>query len=256
MTTYSAHTEPSGSRTTPAVSPFRPPLVRAVFRDVTSLHVSQSAVSAASSVTWTVVTQIVDGAQRAAGEEGRRKLLPRDLISAIDRNVEVEVGTEWYLHSPTFHGLMGELRDAEGAVVSLRERRGARIPSGVAGAHRFRGSVRKLLRSRRVTAAPAMVRDVDGIASVFLTRLARDAAMVVREGGVKRYGTVTLAVPGEADPAPLLKDPLLAASTRRGARRTVDGDDVLAAATMQLFGELRRQALAGARDAIRNAPAV
>ncbi|MEU5227275.1 hypothetical protein AB0G55_32405 [Streptomyces toyocaensis] len=31
-----------------------------------------------------------------------------------------------------------------------------------------------------------MVRDLDGIASVFLTDLARDAAMVVREGGERR----------------------------------------------------------------------
>lgn len=52
-----------------------------------------------------------------------------------------------------------------------------------------------------------MVRDLDGIASVFLTALARDAAKVVREGGVKRFGTVSLVLPGEPAPAPLLKDP-------------------------------------------------
>lgn len=43
----------------------------------------------------------------------------------------------------------------------------------------------RLLGSRGVRAVPAMIRDLDGIASVFLTALAGDAAKVVREGGVK-----------------------------------------------------------------------
>lgn len=36
------------------------------------------------------------------------------LLSAIDRNVELEVGTKWYDHRPTFRGLTGVLYDAEG----------------------------------------------------------------------------------------------------------------------------------------------
>lgn len=63
-----------------------------------------------------------------------------------------------------------------------------------------------------------MVRDLDGIASVFLTDLSRDAAMVVREGGVKRFGTVTLVTPGEPAPLPPLKDSLPAPSARKGGR--------------------------------------
>lgn len=106
-----------------------------------------------------------------------------------------------------------------------------------------------------MTAVPAMVRDLDGIASVFLTALARDAAMVVREGGVKRFGTVGLAVPGEPAPAPLLKDPLLALSTRRGDGRTIDGNDVLAAVTMQLFGDLRQRAITEAAEMTGNTSA-
>ncbi|MFJ2261101.1 hypothetical protein ACIOKD_22625 [Streptomyces sp. NPDC087844] len=245
MTTQQLRTERSGPQTVSVVTdlPFKPQLVKAVFRAVTSLHVSRPAPWAAASVTRTVLTQIVDGAGSAAAEEARTRLIPKDLISAIDRNVEVEVGSAWYLHSPTFHGLMGEVRNADGALVSLRERRGARTPSGVAGAHRFEAGVRRLLGSRRVRAVPAMVRDLDGIASVFLTALARDAAKVVREGGVKRFGAVSPVVPGEPAPAPLLKDPLLALSTRREDGRTVGADDVLAAVTMQLFGDLRGLAL-------------
>ncbi|MEV4949755.1 hypothetical protein [Streptomyces sp. NPDC053755] len=246
MTAQPLHTERSGGQTAAVVTglPFTPQLVKAVFRDVTSLHVSRPAAWAAASVTRTVLREIVDGARSAAAEETRTRLIPQDLVSAIDRNIEVEVGTAWYLHSPTFHGLMGEVRDADGALVSLRERRGARTPSGVAGAHRFEAGVRRLLRSRGVRAVPAMVRDLDGIASVFLTALARDAATVVRERGVKRFGTVALVEPGEPAPAPLLKDPLLAQSTRRGGDgRTVGVDDVLAAVTMQLFGDLGRRAV-------------
>jgi histone H3/H4 len=235
--------------------PFKSQLVKAVFRDVTSLHVSRPAVWAAASVTRTVLTEIIDGARSAAAEEARKRLIPKDLISAIDRNVEVEVGSEWYLHSPTFHGLMGEVRNADGVLVSLRERRGARTPSGVAGAHRFEVGVRRLLGSRGVRAVPAMVRDLDGIASVFLTALARDAAMIVREGGVKRFGAVSLVVPVEPAPAPPLKGPLLALSTRRGDRRTVGGDDVLAAVTMQLFGDLRQRAIVEAAEMTRNTSA-
>ncbi|CAL9323874.1 hypothetical protein [Streptomyces sp. SudanB182_2057] len=243
-----------GTASVTDVPPFKPSLVKAVFRDVTPLHVSRSAAWAAASVTRTVLTEIIDGARRAAAEAGRTKLIPGDLLSAIDRNVELEVGTKWYHHSPTFKGLTGVLYDADGVVVPPHERRGPRRPA-VAGAHRFEAGVRKLLRSRGATAVPAMVRDLDGIASVFLTDLARDAAMVVREGGVKRFGTVALVTPGEPAPPPPLKDPLLALSTRKGDRRTIGGDDVLAATTMRLFGGVRQRALTEAREATRNAPA-
>ncbi|CAM5677224.1 hypothetical protein SGRIM128S_04602 [Streptomyces griseomycini] len=113
MTTQPLRTERSGPQTASVVTdlPFKPQLVKAVFRDVTSLHVSRPAAWAAASVTRTVLTEIIDGARSAAAEEARKRLIPKDLISAIDRNVEVEVGSEWYLHSPTFHGLMGELRE-------------------------------------------------------------------------------------------------------------------------------------------------
>ncbi|TXS49106.1 hypothetical protein [Streptomyces sp. t39] len=254
MTAQPARPGSGGPRTASVrdVPPFAPPLVKAVFRDVTTLHVSRSAAWAAASVTRTVLTEIVDGARRAAAAEARKQLAPRDLISAIDRNVEVEVGSTWYLHSPTFHGLMGEMYDAEGVPVPLRQRRGARKPSGVAGAHRFEAGVRRLLRSRGVTAVPSMVRDLDGIGSVFLTDLARDAAMIVREGGVERFGTVALVTPGEPAPSPPLEDPLLALATRRGDRRTIGRDDVLAAVTMHLFGELGQRALTEAREATQN----
>jgi histone H3/H4 len=64
-----------------------------VFRDVTSMHVSRSAAWAAASVTRTVLTEIIEGARRAAAEEVRKKLIAGDLLSAIDRNTELEVGT-------------------------------------------------------------------------------------------------------------------------------------------------------------------
>ncbi|MFF0740372.1 hypothetical protein ACFYVL_08210 [Streptomyces sp. NPDC004111] len=239
----------------PDVPPFPAPLVRAVFREVTPLHVSRSAAWAAASVTRTVLTGIIDGAREAAAEETRTKLLPKDLVSAIGRNIELEVGDKWYDHTPTFKGLTGVLYDAEG-VVEPRKRRGARRTSAVAGAHRFEGGVRKLLRSRGVTAVPAMVRDLDGIASVFLTDLARDAAMVVREGGVKRFGSVTLVIPGEPAVPPPLPDSVRALSVRNGDRRTIGRDDVLAATTIQLFGgDLRERALTAAHEATRTTAA-
>ncbi|MGI5484943.1 hypothetical protein [Streptomyces lavendofoliae] len=258
MTTQPLRTERSGPQTASVVTdlPFKPQLVKAVFRDVTPLHVSRPAAWAAASVTRTVLTEILDGARSAAAEETRKRLTPKDLISAIDRNIEVNVGSAWYLHSPTFHGLLGEVRNADGALVSLRERRGARTPSGVAGAHRFEAGVKRLLGSRGARAVPAMVRDLDGIASVFLTALARDAAQVVREGGVKRFGMVSLVVPGEPAPAPPpLNDTFLALSTRRGDGRTVGRDDVLAAVTMQLFGDLRQRAITEAAEMTRNTSA-
>jgi histone H3/H4 len=232
------------------VSPFKPSLVKAVFRDVTPMHVSRSAAWAAAAVTRTVLTEIIDGARRAAAAEARKKLIPGDLLSAIDRNVDLEVGNKWYDHSPTFQGLTGVLYDAEGAIVPSRKRSGSRKPSAVVGAHRFEAGVKKLLRSQGATAVPAMVRDLDGIASVFLTDLARDAAMIVREGGVKRFGTVTLVMSGEPAPPPFVEGSLQAPSTRTGDGRTIGGDDILAATTMQLFGgNLRQRALAEAREA-------
>ncbi|MEU6271754.1 hypothetical protein ABZ871_04920 [Streptomyces populi] len=221
MTAQPAHSERSGPEAASAVGvpPFKSPLVKAVFRDVTPMHVSRSAAWAAASVTRTVLTEIVDGARRVAAEEARRKLVPGDLISAIDRDVEIEVGGQWYLHSPTFRGRTGVLRDAEGVIVSVRERRGVRKPSAVVGAHRFEAGVRKLLWSRGVTATRAMVRDLDGIASVFLTDLARDAAVVVR----------------------------------RGTGRTIGRGDVLLATSVQLFGGIRQRALAEEREATQNA---
>ncbi|TDC67543.1 hypothetical protein [Streptomyces hainanensis] len=252
MTAQPARPERGGPETASVmdVSPFKPSLVKAVFRDVTPMHVSRSAAWAAASVTRTVLTEIIDGARRAAAEEARVKLSPGDLLSAIDRNVELEVGAKWYDHSPTFRGLTGVVYDAEGVVVPSRRRSGSRRPSAVVGAHRFEAGVRKLLRSQGVTAVPAMVRDLDGIASVFLTDLARDAAMVVREGGGKRFGTVTLAMSGEPAPPPFPRDSLRALSTRRGDRRTIGRDDILAAIRIQLFGgNLRQRALAEAREA-------
>lgn len=258
MTTQPARPERGGPETASVMdaSPFKPSLVKAVFRDVTSMHVSRSAAWAAASVTRTVLTAIIDGARRAAAEEARKKLIPGDLLSAIDRNVELEVGHKWYDHSPTFQGLTGVLYDAEGAIVPSRKRGRSRKPSAVVGAHRFEAGVKKLLRSQGATAVPAMVRDLDGIASVFLTDLARDAAMVVREGGVKRFGAVTTVMSGEPAPPPLLKDPLWALSTRRGDGRTIGRDDILAAATMQLFGgNLRKRALTEAREATQDTSA-
>ncbi|MEY2242256.1 hypothetical protein AB8A21_04750 [Streptomyces sp. BF23-18] len=257
MTAQPAHPERSGPETASVmdVSPFKPSLVKAVFRDVTPMHVSRSAAWAAASVTRTVLTEIIDGARRAAAE-ARKKLIPGDLVSAIDRNVELEVGDKWYLHSPTFHGLTGVLYDAEGVIVPSRERRGSRKPSAVVGAHRFEAGVKKLLRSQGATAVPALVRDLDGIASVFLTDLARDAAMVVRERGVNRFGTVTLVMSGEAAPPPVLKDSLRTLSVRRGEGRTIGRDDILAATAVQLFGgTLRQRALTEAREATQNTSA-
>ncbi|MFD5770951.1 hypothetical protein ACFWIN_34665 [Streptomyces sp. NPDC127049] len=236
-----------------AVPSFKPSLVKAVFRDVTPMHVSRSAAWAAGSVTRTVLAEIIEGARRAAAEEARRKLVPADLVAAIDRNVDVEVGTAWYEHSPTFRELTGVAYDAEGVVGPARGRGGARRPSAVAGAHRFEAGVRRLLRGQGVAAVPALVRDLNGIASVFLTDLARDAAMVVREGRVRRFGSVALVIPGEpAAPAPLDAS-VPSRSSRTGDSRTVGRDDVLAAATIQLFGaNLRQRALAEALGATRN----
>ncbi|MFG2754093.1 hypothetical protein [Streptomyces xanthophaeus] len=224
------------------VASFKPSLVKAVFWDVTRLHVSRPAARAAASVTRTVLTDIIDGAQRAAAEEARRKLLPRDLVTAISRDVELEVGGSWYHHSPTFKGLTGGVQAPRGSK--------SRRSGGVVGAHRFETGIRKLLRSRGAAAVPAMVRDLDGLASVFLTDLARDAAMVVREGGIKRFGTVTLMTPDDlADQCPPIPESLLAFSIRTGDGRTVGRDDVLAATTIQLFGDVRQRALLAARQA-------
>ncbi|MFE2540566.1 hypothetical protein [Actinacidiphila glaucinigra] len=256
MTTPPARPERSGLETAAMtdVSPFKPSLVKAVFRDVTSMHVSRSAAWAAASVTRTVLTEIIDCARRAAAAEARKKLIPGDLLSAIDRNVELEVGTKWYDHSLTFRGLTGVLYDAEGVIVSSRKRSRSRKPSAVVGAHRFEAGVKKLLRSQRATAVPAMVRDLDGIASVFLTDLARDAAMVVREGGAKRFGTVTPVMSGQPAPPPFLNDSHRDLSTGSGDGRTIGRDDILAATTIQLFGgNLRQRALTEARKATPNA---
>ncbi|KOV93476.1 hypothetical protein ADK65_32640 [Streptomyces sp. NRRL B-1140] len=241
MTAQPAPPERTGPRTTSVmnVSPFKPSLVKAVFRDVTPMHVSRSAAFAAAAVTRTVLTEIIGGARAAAADQDRKKLVPADLLSAIGRNVEVEVGNEWYGHSPTFDG----------------KRSRSRKPSAVLGAHRFEAGVKKLLRSQGATAVPAMVRDLDGIASAFLTDLARDAAMVVREGGVKRFGTVILEIPGEPASPPPLEDSLLALSVRRGDRRTIGRDDILAATTIQLFGGIRQRALTEAHEATHVSPA-
>ncbi|MGW2838495.1 hypothetical protein ACWCWD_11935 [Streptomyces sp. NPDC001493] len=238
------------------VPAFELPLVKAVFRGVTPLNVSRSAARAAASVVRTVLTGLIDGALRAAAEESRKKLLPQDLVTAVDRDVELEVGTDWYRHSPAFKGLTGVVYDAEGAVVEAPGRGSSPKPSSVAGAHRFEAGIRKLLRERGARAVPAMVRELDGVASVFLTDLARDAAMVVREGGIKRFGTVTLLMPGElSDPLPAPEpDPAsLALSTRTGDGRTIGRDDVLAATMIQLFGGVRQRAVAAAREATETA---
>ncbi|MFI2780693.1 hypothetical protein [Streptomyces sp. ALB3] len=254
--------QPTRPERTPApasgidVLPFTLSLVKTVFRDVTAMHVSRSAACAAASVVRTVLTEIVDGCRKAAAEQARTKLLPVDLVSSLDRNVEVTVGHKWYDHSPTFKGLNGVTYDAEGVIVRAPRRSQSRKPSAMVGAHRFEAEVKKLLRSQGVTAVPALVRDLDGLASNFLTDLARDAVMVVREGGVKRYGTVTLVLPGEPTPTPFLKESIPVLYSRRGDARTVGRDDILAATTIQLFGSIRRQALTEADEATQNTSAV
>ncbi|MEU8135145.1 hypothetical protein [Streptodolium elevatio] len=231
------------------VPPFKTSLVKAVFRDVTPMHVSRSAAWAAASVARTVLREIIDAAKSAAAEEARKKLVPEDFVAAISRNVELEVGGIWYDHSPTFRGLNGVVYDSEGVIVPSPKRSRSRKPSAVVGAHRFEAGVKKLLRSRDATAVPAMVRELDGMASVFLTDLARAAAMVVREGGVKRFGTVTLGAPGKPAAPPFPKDFALAYSVRSGDGRTIGRDDILAATTIQLFGDVRQRALTEAHEA-------
>lgn len=73
MTTQHAGAGRSGPQSTSVTSesPFKPPLVKAVFRDVTPMHVSRSAAWAAASVTRTVLTEIVQGARAAAAAEDR-----------------------------------------------------------------------------------------------------------------------------------------------------------------------------------------
>ncbi|MFI6137737.1 hypothetical protein ACIBCC_06070 [Streptomyces griseus] len=181
----------TGTETPPAldVPPFKLSLVRAVFKEVTSMHLSRPAAQAAASVTRTVLTEIIDGARRSAAHEARKKLLPRDLLAALDRNVELEVGIGWYDHSPTFRGLTGGPHDADGAPVTSPERSRSRKPSTLAGAH-------------------------------------------------------------EPAPPPPLMDPPRPPSARGGDRRTIRKDDVLTAATFQLFGgNLRHQALTEAHRA-------
>ncbi|NEB75931.1 hypothetical protein G3I40_11965 [Streptomyces sp. SID14478] len=230
--------------------PFKSSLVRAVFRDVTPMHVSRAAAWTAASVTRTVLTEIIDGARRAAAEESRKKLSSGHLVSAIDRNVELEVGGAWYAHSPTFKGMTGAPNDAGGVIAPSRKRIRSRKPSAVVGAHRFEAGVKVLLRGRGARAVPEMVRDLDGIASAFLTDLARDAAMIVREGGVKRFGTVSMGLSAEsASPAPL-EESVRALSVRQGDSRTIDRADVLAATMIQLFdGNLRQRAFTEAGEA-------
>ncbi|MFH7597385.1 hypothetical protein WDV06_20120 [Streptomyces racemochromogenes] len=238
------------------VLPFTPSLVKTVFRGITSMHVSRPAACAAASVLRTVLTEIVSGCRRAAAEETRKKLLPADLVSSLYRNVEVMVGPKWYDHSPTFKGLNGVTYDAEGVMVRAPRRSQSRKPSAMVGAHRFEVEVRKLLRSQRVTAVPALVRDLDGLASNFLTDLARDAVMVVREGGLKRYGTVALVLPGEATPPASLKESIPALYSRTGDARTVGRDDILAATRIQLFGDIRQRAITEAHEATRGTSTV
>jgi histone H3/H4 len=139
MTAQPARFERSGPETASVmdVPPFKPPLVKAVFRDVTRMHVSRSAARAAASVTRTVLTEIIDGARRAAAEESRKRLVPGDLLSAIDRNVELEVGSQWYNHSPTFQGLTGVVHDAEGVKRGPVRHRGERGEARRATARRF-----------------------------------------------------------------------------------------------------------------------
>lgn len=141
------HGGPTAASVT-GVPPFTPSLAKAVFRDVTPMHVSRPAAIAAASVTRTVLTEIIDAARRAAVEQNRKKLLPEDLIPAIDRNVELEVAGSWFGYSSTFKERMGVLRDAEGVIVSSPKRSRSRRPSAVAGSHRFEAGVRKLLRSQ------------------------------------------------------------------------------------------------------------
>ena len=97
MTTQHAGAGRSDPQSTSVTSepPFKPPLVKAVFRDVTPMPVSRSAAWAAGSETRTVLTEIVRGARAAAAAAGRKKLIPGDLLSAIDRNVELEVEIKW-----------------------------------------------------------------------------------------------------------------------------------------------------------------
>ncbi|NEB54917.1 hypothetical protein G3I48_21975 [Streptomyces griseus] len=242
----------TGTESPPAldVPPFKLSLVRAVFKEVTSMHLSRPAAQAAASVTRTVLTEIIDGARRSAAREARKKLLPRDLLAALDRNVELEVGIGWYDHSPTFRGLTGGPYDADGAPVTSPERSRSRKPSALAGAHRFASGVRRILRSRGATATPVLLRDLDGIASTFLTDLARDATRAARGSAPTRFGTVTLVASGEPTPPPPLMDPPRPPSARGGDRRTIRKDDVLTAATFQLFGgNLRHQALTEAHRA-------
>ncbi|MEU1085353.1 hypothetical protein ACFYPN_10655 [Streptomyces sp. NPDC005576] len=97
-----------------------------------------------------------------------------------------------------------------------------------------------------------MVRELDGVASVFLTDLARDAAAVgvARKGGTHRFGTVVPVNPGGlTDPRPSEPESVPAPATRTRAGRTIDRDDVLAATGIQLFGDIRQRALAAAREA-------
>ncbi|EDY42798.2 hypothetical protein [Streptomyces sp. SPB074] len=231
-----AHPAPSarrghhGAPHVPDAPPFPSALVRTVFAEVTPLHLARPAARAAAAVARTVLTEIIDGAREAAVAESRAKLVPRDFVSAIGRDISLEVGAEWYLWTPTFRDLLGVMHDADGSVITPRMRRGSGKPTGVDGAHRFEAGIRRLLRSRGARAVPAMVRDLDGVTSVFLTDLARSAATVVREGGITRFGAVSLGAP--AGPPPVGGAAARALATRTYNRRTIGCQDILVVTTL------------------------
>ncbi|MFC8034968.1 hypothetical protein ACFUVU_19450 [Streptomyces griseoincarnatus] len=137
------------------VSPFNPAVVKATFSDVKWMHVSRPVVRDAASVTRTLLTAIIQGAKTAAAEERCTVLQPRLLVTAVDRNVEVDLADEWYDHSPAFRALTG---DAKGAAVRSggggRARR--RTPSAMAGAHRFEPAVRRPAAACRARSGSAM----------------------------------------------------------------------------------------------------
>jgi len=87
-----------------------------------------------------------------------------------------------------------------------------------------------------------------------LVKTAVRATLVVLEGGVNRLGSVILG-PGEPDPSPVLGDSLRDLSVRGGDRRTIGSGDVLAAATVRFFGDIRQLVLTEAREAAQHTSA-
>ncbi|GHB30573.1 hypothetical protein GCM10010331_16210 [Streptomyces xanthochromogenes] len=209
MTTSSTPTEASTGK---SAAPLKLSLVQRTIKQQTKLVPEKRATVALAAAAVYLLDEVVQGALEATRDDGKQKISPRAINSAINRDTELHaVGAQWLVRS----GSASPVRAARNRAGSADTTATEKTKSGSA-AHEYGGAVRRIVKAHTAQASGPALQVLSAIASSYVGGLADIAGELANKVD----------------------------------RKTVTADDILGAVGVQLRGELKTQTETRINDAL------